>query len=187
MPKKKKRKIDSLPPKYKEFLLNYISLGKHGRKAYMLTYPKTKPHTADTMASRLLKKVKVSEALQEYLDGIFIEKEKEISKMFDNLLDIANSDISDYIDEDGNIKVEEFDKLNTYVLAQYDKTVNETDSSRNVKQSIKMLDKLKAISELVKILGMVQEKVEVSVNFDKESVKDIQDIFGEQIISKKGS
>ncbi len=91
-----------------------------------------------------------------------IVKEKKISKLFDDLLDVANSDISDFIDENGNIKVDEFNELNTKVIAEYNQTISDTKDGQNVKRSIKLKDSLKAMAELTKILGMIKEKVEHS-------------------------
>lgn len=166
MAKKKKSKIDSLTAKNKEFLLNYILLGRNGTKAYKKTFPKSQYDTCRTNGSKLLAKANVSEALEEYLEEIFLDKEKQIRNIFDKLVAVAGADISDFIDEHGNIKVSEFNNLNTYFVAQYDKTVSDTKEGQNVKQSIKMLDKLKAISDLVKILGMITEKIEHSGTID---------------------
>jgi hypothetical protein len=82
--------------------------------------------------------------------------------MFDNLLDIANCDISDLIDEHGQVKTEKLKDLNTYPIQGYDRTVTETKDGVNVKTSIKMVDKLKAVTEITKMLGMVApERIEV--------------------------
>lgn len=162
MAKKKKSKIDKLSPKNKEFLLNYILLGRNATKAYKKTFPKSNYDTCRTNGSKLLAKTNISEALEEYLEKIFLDKDKQIRNIFDKLVATAGADISDFIDEKGQIKIEDFDNLNTYFVAQYDKTVSDTQAGRNVKQSIKMMDKLKAISELVKILGMITEKTEHS-------------------------
>jgi len=160
--KKPERAIDKLSPKHKEFLLNYFELGMNGRKAYLKTYPKTKMETADVMACRLLKNVKVNEARQEYLEDQWNEKEKAISNLFNKLITIAGADISDYIDEYGNISVEKFQELNTYPVAAYDQSISDTAAGRNIRQSIKLMDKQKSIDTLSKILGMIQDKIEHS-------------------------
>ena len=157
-----KRKIDLLSKKEKEFLLNYIELGKNGTKAYLKTYPTSNRNTAAVQASKLLRKHNVSEALQEYLNDIWEQKEEQISQLFDNLLGVANYDISQLIDEHGDVRVDEFDKINTFIIQQYDKSESESEKRYSKKVSIKLMDKLKATEMLVKILGMIQEKVSQS-------------------------
>ena len=130
------------------------------RKAYLLTYPGVKQGTADVQACRLLSNPKVSAARQEYLESQWGEKEKVIAELFHKLKKISSADISEFIDESGNIKVEDFKCLDTFAVAQYDQAVSDTKEGQNVRQSIKMMDKQKAIDTLAKILGMIQDKVE---------------------------
>ena len=127
----------------------------------MLAFPKTNYGTAAVMANRLLKKAKISDAIQEYYDASWKEKEKQISKLFDDLLNVVNADVADYIDENGEIDVKKIKSLNTFPLVEYNRTVSDTAQGQNVKTSVKLLDKLKAISELTKILQMINEKVEI--------------------------
>jgi phage terminase small subunit len=157
-----KKKIDLLNPKHKEFLLNYFELGMNGRKAYLKTYPGVKNESAEVNASKLLSSAKVKEARQEILDEQWASKEQVIPDLFNKLFLMAGSDISDYIDEFGHVKVDKFKEINTYPIAQYDQTITDTKDGQNVKQSIKLMDKQKSIDTLAKILGMIQEKVEHS-------------------------
>lgn len=154
---KKTRLIDELNPKNKEFLLNYFLLGMNGRKAYLATYPNTKPQSAEVMASRLLSNVKVSAAKQEFLEEHWDKKEEMIADLFYKLKKVASSDISDFINEAGDIRAEEFNQLDTFPIAQYDQSISQTETTRNEKRSIKLMDKQKAISDLTKILGMIKE------------------------------
>lgn len=183
---KKKRKIDLLSAKHKEFVLNYIAFSRNGTKAYSKTYPTAKFESCMVLASKLLRNVKVKAALEEYYNNLWESKEKEIGIVFDNLIKLASSDISNVIDyEDGVMKIKEFNDIDTSIIQQINQTVSDTKEGQRINESIKLYDKTKAISELVRILEMIQEKVTVNVNFDKESAKDIQDIFNEQVSSKK--
>lgn len=157
MAEKKKRKIDLLNQKYREFLYHYIEL-QNPRKAYQLVYPKTKPNSADVNASKLLKNTKVAEALQEILNEQWEKRENQISDLFKKLVNLTGSDISDYLDEEGNVKVKDFQKMNTYPITQYDQTITTTEKGQNIKQTIKLQDKQKAIDSLAKILGMIKDK-----------------------------
>lgn len=159
--KKVNRKIDELSDKYKKFALNYIRL-QNGTKAYLQVYPNADYNVASVSAYHLLRKPKIKEAIREYMDGIFKEKEAEISAIFNKLVSITNVDIADFIDDNGNVKFKDFQEMNTYAIAEYSKVVSDTAQGRNEKQTIKLLDKQKALSELIKILGMITDKAEVS-------------------------
>lgn len=126
----------------------------------MLTYPKVTKGTADVQACRLLSNPKVAEARQEYLEEQWGKKEEVIAELFHKLKRISSADISEFIDESGNIKVEDFKHIDTFAVAQYDQAVSDTKEGQNVRQSIKMMDKQKSIDTLAKILGMIQDKVE---------------------------
>lgn len=159
--KKTKRKIDELSEKHRNFATSYIQL-QNATKAYLQTYPHVKYNTAMVEGCKLLRKPNIKEAIQEYLDEKFKEKETEISNIFNKLVSISNSDIADFIDDDGDLKFKDFKEINTYVVSEYSKIETESENSTNTKQTIKMLDKQKALSELIKILGMITEKTEVS-------------------------
>lgn len=155
-------KVLKLKEKEKEFVSNYILLGCNGTKAYMATYPNAKYATARVSSTRLLAKPSILEAIQKRLDDAWGEKDKKISRIFNDLYTIATSDISEFIDDNGDIKVTELKKLNAVPIQQYDRTVTDTKEGQNVKTSIKFADKIKAIQELNKIFGIIQEKVEHS-------------------------
>ena len=159
---KKERKIDKLNPKIREFIYNYIELGFNATKAYLKTYKNKSYSTAKINSHRLLLKANIKEALQELLDEHWNVKENNISETFKRWQILASADISDYLDDQGNIKVEEFKELNTYPIAQFDKNITDTANGQNIKQSIKLLDKQKALEMISKILGMIQEKIEHS-------------------------
>lgn len=156
-PEKKIRAIDQINPKHKEFLLNYFLLGMNGRKAYLATYPNSKPTSADVNASQLLSNAKVSAAKQEFLEEHWGKKEEMIVDLFYRLKKIASSDISEFINESGDIRAEEFNQIDTFPIAQYDQSILQTETTRNEKRSIKLMDKQKAISDLTKILGMIKD------------------------------
>jgi phage terminase small subunit len=159
---KKKKKKDVLGnPKHKAFVLEYIKY-KNATKAYAATYPNVSYDTAKSNGHKLLTNTYIQDEIQKHLDKTWAEKEKKISNLFDNLLEVADADISDFLDENGDVKVDEFKKLNTRVIAEYNQTISDTKDGQNVKRSIKLKDSLKAVAELTKILGMIKEKVEHS-------------------------
>lgn len=185
---KKKTKINKITnTKHKEFYSNYIKC-KNASKSYMMAYPKATYETARVNGCRLLAKTNIQDALQEHYDSLWKEKEKEVGKTFDNLLKIANSDISDIVEyKDGVMKIKDFDKIDSTAIQQINQTIVDTKDGKRTNESVKLYDKTKSMNELLKVLGMIQEKISMKVVFDKESAEEIQEIFGEQITSQKNN
>lgn len=161
----KKRKIDLIKnAKHKSFALEYIRNGRNGTKAYRTVYPKAKYTSAMSNANKMLRNTQISEAILEYYNKLWDSKEKEIGQTFDNLLKMANADISDvveYSDEEG-MTIKDFDTIDTQAVQSISENVSQTKYGPNVSKSIKMYDKQKAISDLLKVLNMITEKVEHS-------------------------
>jgi phage terminase small subunit len=149
-------------PRHKTFVLEYIKNGGNATKAYMIAFNTNKCTVAAVEGSKLLRKPNISDVIQAYYEKTWAEKEKKISEMFDKLLNVVGADISDYIDKNGDVKVEAFEQMNTYPIAEYTQSISDTAQGQNIKRTIKLKDSLKAISELTKILGMIQDKVEHS-------------------------
>lgn len=169
-----KKKLNA---KEKEFVLNYLALSQNATKAYLKTYPNANYGTASTQSSRMLEKPKIKEAISKELKKVWDKKEEQIAKLFQKLIDASGADIGDFLDEYGDIKTHNFNDLNTFLIDSYSKSVSDTKEGQNVRMTIKMVDKLKAIQELTKILGMITDKVEVNVNYDKEKAKELHELF----------
>jgi len=165
--KTKTKKINSLSKNYKSFVLEYIRNGRNGVKAYMKVYPRSSYNAAGVSAFDLLKKPKIKEALEEYYQELWENKEKEIGKTFDNLLKIANADINNVIDyKDGEMKIRNFDEIDSSIIQQINQTITNTKEGQKINESIKLFDKTKAISELLKVLEMVKDKMENPITIE---------------------
>ena len=158
----KKKKSKKLLEKENQFIHAYFALGLNATKAYMQVYPNAKYDSARAKAAVMLAKDSVSEAIQKKLDESWEDRDKKISHIFNSLYSAATADIGDYVDENGEIKAEKLSELNTLPIQQYDRTVSDTKEGQNVKTSIKLMDKIKAMQELNKIFGIINEKVEHS-------------------------
>lgn len=165
MAKKKKRKIDLIKNvKHKSFALEYIKNGGNGTKAYRSVYTKVTYDTASVNSYKLLRNAQISDAIQEYYDLLWEAKENEIGKTFDNLIKMANSDISDVVEynkKDG-VEIKDFDTIDTHSVQSITENISETKYGKNIIRSVKMYDKQKANSDLIKVLDMVSEKTELS-------------------------
>ena len=178
--------IDKLSVKNKDFDLEYLSNGNNATKAYSKVYPNAKYVTARSNGAKLLAKTNIKEALSDYFNSMWSEKEKDIGKIYNNLIKQATADIADVIEyKNGEMRIKDFDEIDTSTIQQITQTVTDTKEVQRINESIKLFDKTKAQSDLIRVLKMIEEKVTVNVNYDKESVGEIQDIFNEQIISKK--
>ena len=167
---KKEKKVESTAPKkielkdfkpdHQNFILEYIKT-RNATKSYMKAYPKSKYDAASVSSFQLLRNPKIKEYIQCYYDELWNNRKVEIGRTFDNLLKIANADISDVVEFDGDrMNVKPFDKSDTFLISEIKETVSEHQHGVNVNRSVKLKDSGKALSELLKVLGMVTEKVE---------------------------
>jgi len=177
----KKTAFDKLIPKHKVFVKNYVEM-LNARKAYSAAYPTCKNSTANVNGPKLLTNTRVKEALKEYYDNLWERKDDYIGIMFKNLLNIIDFDISDYLDENGKIDLQLVKDKKSFAISEVRESESTTKYGLNVSKGIKSHDKLKAISEMNKILGMIKEKIEIE--YDPENVKAIQEIFNERIYNK---
>jgi phage terminase small subunit len=158
---KEKTAFEQLSIKHKDFFKNYLEC-LNATKAYMKAYPTAKYETAMVNGSNLLRHAKIQAALKEYYDQLWADKEDLIGKVFNKLLNVVDFDISDYVDKDGNIDLEKITRENSFPISEISRREQVSKYGTSVHESIKTIDKLKAIQELTKILGMIQEKVEHS-------------------------
>jgi phage terminase small subunit len=152
----------SLNPNQQNFVLNYIET-KNAVKSYLAAYPKSNYKTAGVQAHRALKNPNISRFLNNYYEELWSSRKREIGRTFDNLLKIANADIANIVSYEGDrMEVRPFSQSDTFIIAEIKETVSETQNGTNVNRSVKLKDSTKATSELVKVLGMITEKVEMS-------------------------
>jgi hypothetical protein len=184
---KKKSAFDKLSAAHKKFFVEYTKY-LNAKYAYKITHPKCKDSTAESQGPEIVRKHQFQEALKEYYDDLWEKKDDYIGKTLKRLVDILDFDITDFLDENGYIDFEKVKEANnSFPIAEVARKENNTKYGRNIQESIKTVDKLKAISELTKILQMIKEKVEIDLNIDKESAKEIQEIFNEQVISQENN
>jgi len=159
----KKKKETKASSKHKEFIFEYLKNGRNATKAYSKVYPNASRETARANAHKLLTKTDFEKQVQDYYDKLFKGKEQRIRKLFDDLVRVAESDIADVMDyEGGELTINDFKNIDSTIVKEINHTVIESKDGVKVFKSVKMHDKLKAMSELVKILGMITEKIEHS-------------------------
>jgi hypothetical protein len=177
----KKKKSIKANIKHKTFVLEYIANGNNATKAYMKVFEIKNYDSASVLSHKLLRNVKVSEAIEIYYTKLWESKSKEIGKAFGSLLRIASSDIANVVDfEDGQMKVKDFKNVDSSVIKAVSQNVTETANGVNVHTSVVLHDKVKAISELLKVLNMINEKMEIFGDVEIISAK-----IPEHLISQK--
>jgi phage terminase small subunit len=185
----KKKPSPKLSIKHLAFVNEYLKLN-NATKAYMNVYPSSGYDAARSSSADLLAKANIKAYVNEHYKKQWEDKETEIGRTFNNLVKIANSDINDVVEvEDGKMKIKNLDEIDSYIIQEIKQTVTNTKDGENKNTSIKVYDKVKAIDGMLKVLGMIKEKADININlnYDKESAKEIQEIFNEQISSKKNN
>lgn len=163
--KKEKSLIPDLKdfkPDHQNFILEYIRT-RNAVKSYMLAYPKTKYEAAGVSSYHLLKNPKISAYIQNYYDNLWESRKTEIGQTFDNLLKIANADIGSVIEAAGDsVSIKDLRKIDTSIIQSISQSSSDTKYGVATSLNVKLFDKTKAISELLKVLGMITDKVEHS-------------------------
>jgi phage terminase small subunit len=158
----KKIELKDFKPDHQNFILEYIRT-RNAVKSYMNAYPKTKYEAAGVSSHQLLKNPKISEYLQNYFDNLWESRKVEIGRTFDNLLKIANADIGSVIEAAGDsVSIKDLRKIDTSIIQSISQSSSDTKYGVATSLNIKLFDKTKAISELLKVLGMITDKVEHS-------------------------
>lgn len=157
-----KIKLEDFKPDHQNFILEYIRT-RNAVKSYMSAYPKTKYEAAGVNSHKLLKNDKISAYIQSYYNDLWESRQTEIGKTFDNLLKIANADIGTIVDAVGDsVSIKDLRKIDTSIIQSISQSSSDTKYGVATSLNVKLFDKTKAISELLKVLGMITEKVEHS-------------------------
>ena len=163
--KKEKSLIPDLKdfkPDHQNFILEYIRT-RNAVKSYMSVYPKTKYEAAGVSSHQLLKNPKVSAYIKNYYEDLWDSRKDEIGKTFDNLLKIANADIGSIVEAAGDsVSFKNLKTIDTSIIQSISQSSSDTKYGVATSLNVKLFDKTKAISELLKVLGMITDKVEHS-------------------------
>lgn len=158
----KKIELKDFKPDHQNFILEYIRT-RNAVKSYMLAYPKTKYEAAGVSSHQLLKSPKISAYIQNYYNNLWESRKTEIGQTFDNLLKIANADIGSVIEAAGDsVSIKDLRKIDTSIIQSISQSSSDTKYGVATSLNIRLFDKTKAISELLKVLGMITDKVEHS-------------------------
>ena len=151
----------SLNNKQRLFVLYYLQ-SFNATAAYREAYPSVKnDDTAAACASKLLRIAKVSESIQERLDGFWESKEKECGRALNEILTLAYSDISNVIEiSNGRMTVKDLDKIDSRII----KSIKQTTSATGDSIQVTLHDKIQALALLSKILNMLPDKIDVEKN-----------------------
>lgn len=160
-----------LTPKQKLFVKEYIVDFNATRAAKAAGYS---PDTAYSIASELLKKLEIQEALQKEMDKR--AKRVEVSQDFvlEQLRKIAGADIKDYVEyeEDGNLRFKPYSDIDGQAVAE----ISVMTSSVGTKRKVKLHDKMKALELLMRHLGMYKDVVSLKKEPDAISPEELEEI-----------
>lgn len=183
--------FDLLNDNQKMFVLNYI---KHrvATRAYLDAYStEENPLNYDNaaiMASKLLRNIKVSEAINEKLSEIWDKKEQEAGKIFDELIALGFSDFKNLMDnKDGNLTLKNFEEIDTRCIKKIkvreekrtDKNTDEVQTESYITE-IELHDKKGSLAELADILSLKKKQVELiaTINQNDEAVQAVLEKHG---------
>jgi phage terminase small subunit len=168
--------------KHKNFILEYVKC-QNATLAYSRAYPSSKIITAGQNGHQLLKNTKISDAIQEIFNDLWKDKQKKIGETFENLLNLANADIKSVVDyQDGELTIKNFDETDTRIIQSIDVTKEDTKYGEKIVQKVRMHPKTSALSDLLKVLEMMQDKSELTgeiivrpaVRPDEENTKETE-------------
>lgn len=143
-----------------DFIHKYIEASFNGAQAYRALHPSVKDTTATTQASYILRKPNVQAAYQKELRFHFEYMGATSQAVLNEIKAIASSDITDYIEQDGdNISIKAIkDFKNTKVIKKISiipmsVQVGEHEYEDRQKVTVELYDKLKALQLMGESLG----------------------------------
>jgi len=182
----KQSAFDSLNDRQKDFVLNYIKC-RVATRAYLDAYSTEENplnyDNASIMASNLLRNIKVSDAIDEKINDIWNNKEKEIGKIFDEFISLGFSDIKNLVNDDLTIK--DLQNIDTRAIKKIkirNEKTTKSDSEDSTTTSdiieIELHDKKGSLAELADILGLKKQQIELSssgnITFNHKPVANIE-------------
>lgn len=164
--------LNQLSFKQKMFILEYVKDYNGTQAAIRAGYT---PEAAHVQASRFLGQPKIQDALAEYEKGLATRFVSTKERVLKEMSLIAYSDVADYFDKKGPLKIKEFDKLPPQVTRCIKKLKIKTSTKKvmggpkearvviaeYVDQDIdfELYDKKSALDQMGKQLGMFSDKV----------------------------
>lgn len=162
--KKEVRAIDKLSQRYKIFVKNYVACIGNGTRAYMLTYPKSRPETARIKASQLLSKLNIKAAVDEEYAEYFKNKdsEREKSETYKLIHSIAKTPISDIVDLEGRTLVvknlKEIPEFAVHAVKSIEYIKKETQYGIDENIKVQLHDKLSALKLRAQMQGLIEKE-----------------------------
>lgn len=161
--------MGKLTPKQERFVQEYLVDLNATQAAIRAGY---KSKNADKMASQLLGKTRVSEAIQERMKKR--EQRTEITQdmVLRQLSKIAFADIKNTVEWDrSGIRLRDSDEVDGTILA----AISETEVKGVVTKEVKLNDRMKALELIGKHLGMFKDNVNVTGDVLVKFVDDVPD------------
>lgn len=161
---KETKAIDKLSPRYKIFVKNYIDCIYNGTRAYMMTYPKSRPETARIKASQLLAKLNIKKAVEEESKEYFKNKdsEREKSETYKLIYSIAKTPISDIVDLEGRTLIvkdlKEIPEFAVHAVKSIEYIKKETQYGIDENIKIVLHDKLSALKLRAQMQGLIDKE-----------------------------
>lgn len=166
-----KSSFDLLNDNQKAFVLNYIKY-RVATKAYLEAYSNDQNEityeVAGANACRLLKDARIQDSIAEKINEIWGTKEKEISKIFDELIALGFSDFKNLMEyKDGNLNLKDFDAIDTRCIKKIkvreEKSKFDKDEYSTITE-IELHDKKGSLAELADILSLKKQQFEITGN-----------------------
>lgn len=159
-----------MKPEHALFVNEYVCNGGNGTQAYMSAYPSAKYDSASVLANKLIRNIKIQEAIQAEFARIFKDKDKEFKRgeLYQQISQIGNSDISDIIEIEGDtLRIKDLNSLPPSVRKCI-KTIKvsrkDTEQGEQVVHEVTLHDKMKALELQAKILRLVNDDpIEIDV------------------------
>lgn len=167
-------KIDT---KHKRFAHAYVRLKFNGQKAYQHVYGnKVKDESARVSASRLLQ----DDNIKKIIDALLESEHLSTAEALHILSDHAKGDVGQYVDEYGNIDLEQMkaDGM-THLIKEVEIVETSGEKSSTTRRKIKFHDPQNAINMILRVQGKFNDKLELGQKIIKVTIgkieQDIQD------------
>lgn len=159
-------------PSHKLFVAYYLQRGsitfRNATQSYLKSYPKAQYSTAKTKGSQLVAKGNISDAIKEGLQEFWDERDKDVGKLYTELDCMALSNIKDVVDyKDGVLTIKNFEDIDARAIQSIEVNTNKKILPNGIeeiktRQKIKLYDKTKSMSDMLKVLNMTDLKSELT-------------------------